>query len=237
MSEYKASAAPAAARGEDLVERAERFALAQPQRRVVTVLAVGIGLMALLGTFQRLGWGFGLFDLDGEGKPPAAWSSLVLIGAGTASILTGRRDASMRRPWFVLGGFFLFMALDEAVTLHEHAEAVTHQDWQYLWAPIVAVGGVAWLLVLRRIWPLTRQRALLLAGAAAWLISQIDEHYQSNPEAGRVKGYGALSAVEEILEVTGSALFLLALLGALRAIARSDARLAESRPWRRTRAT
>src|SRR3954453_17291672 len=76
-------------------ERVESFVLRQPERRVIAVLATGIALMALLGAFQRLGWGFSFFDFDGEGKPPAAWSALVLCGAGVLGLLLGRADAAL----------------------------------------------------------------------------------------------------------------------------------------------
>jgi hypothetical protein len=56
----------------------------------------------------------------------------------------------------------------------------------------------------------------------------VDEHYQSNPEDGKVSGYGALSGIEEILEVTGSGLWVLAFLGLLHAAVRREARLTES---------
>lgn len=203
--------------------RIERAVLDQPTRRVVTILAVGIGLMAILGSFQRLGWGFSLFDFDGEGKPPAAWSALVIGSAGGIGLLLGRADAAISKWWYTLGGFFLFMALDEGIELHERAQSLFHEDWQHLWAPIVLVGGIAWLVALRRMWPMTRERALLIGGAVCWFISQVDEHFQSNPQEGKVAGYGALSGIEEILEVTGSALFLLALLGVLRRLAESRA--------------
>ena len=224
--------------GEGILERAERFALDQPLRRIVTVFVVVTGILAVLGTFQRLDWGFQLFDFDGEGKPLAAWTMLVLASAGAVSVLIGRRTPDMRTVYFVLGGFFVFMAVDEGIQLRERVQDLVNHDWQHLWAPIVAVGGVAWLLVLRRIWALERERMLMLAGAAAWFVSQVDEHFQSNPEEGRVAGYGALSGIEEILEVTGSALFLFALVGILHAAVNRDPRLTESRAWRaRTRAT
>ena len=200
-----------------LLDRAAEFALAQPRRRVITTLVVGIGLMAILGTFQRLGWGFSLFDFDGEGKPPAAWSALVLASGGVLGILVGRRGSEPARRFTVFGSFLIFMSLDEAIEFHERAQSLLHVDWQKLWAPFILIGAIAWCYVLRRLWPMARERAMLLTGAAFWLISQIDERYQSNHASGRVKGYGALSGVEEILEVSGSALFLLAMLGALHA--------------------
>lgn len=201
------------------------FALAQPLRRVAAVLFGVITVLAVLGTLERLDAPLGLFDFDGEGKPVAAWSALVLLAAATASglVATLASERERRGRWLLLGGFLAFMAVDEAVTLHETVAAAVGVDWQKLWAPPVAVGGVAWLLVVARLWPLGRERGLMLLGAAAWVASQFLERIQSNPIEGRVEGYGLLSGIEEVLEVTGSALFVLALVGALQTLHRRHA--------------
>jgi hypothetical protein len=186
--------------------------------RVAAVLVGVSAVLCTLGALERLGLPLGLFDFDGEGKALAAWSTLLLLtNAGLAlSIGSGERDAPRR--WQVLAGFFAFVAVDEALALHEHLNTDLHWDWQVGYLPVLAVGGAAGLLVLRRLWPLRHERILLIAGAAAWAISQLSERVQSNPDEGRVSGYGALSGVEETLEIAGSALFVLALLGALRAL-------------------
>jgi hypothetical protein len=117
------------------------------------------------------------------------------------------------------------MSVDEAMKLHEHMEDDFNIDWQVAYAPFILVGGIAWLQALRTAWDLNRERTLLIAGAVCWFLSQVSERYQANPEEGRVEGYGALSGIEEVLEVSGSALWLLALLGILHAAARRDRRL------------
>jgi hypothetical protein len=210
---------------ESFADRAERFVLAQSLRRVVAILVVGIAIIAVLGAFERLGWGFELFDFDGEGKPPAAFSALVLFSAGCIGLLVGRRGPD-RAIWFtLLGAFFIFMSADEALKLHEHMEDDFGIDWQIAWAPFILVGGIAWLAVLRSAWNLSRERTLLIAGAVCWFLSQVSERYQANPEEGRVEGYGALSGIEEVLEVSGSALWLVALLCILHAAVGRDRRL------------
>lgn len=220
-----ASAGSAGGNGSNRVESIREFALAQPLRRVATVLFAGIGVIAVLGAGERLGAPLGLFDFDGEGKPPAAFSALVLLAAATASWLISTLPS--QRPWRMrflgLAAFLAFMAVDEAITLHEIVSAAVGVGWQPLWAPIVAVGGVAWLLVLAKIWPLRRERTLLMLGAAAWFLSQVLEQVQSNEEDGRVEGYGLLSSLEEVFELIGSALFVLALLGALQILHRRHA--------------
>lgn len=207
----------AATAHDDRIQAVREFALAQPLRRVAAVLFGGIAIIALLGTLHKLGAPLGLFDFDGEGKPPAAWSALVLLAGGTVSFLiaTMPDQAAWRKRYLGLGAFLVFMAVDEAITLHELASAATGVAWQPLWLPLIALGGVAWLLVLARLWALPRERTFMILGAAAWFVSQVLEQLQSNEEEGRVEGYGLLSSLEEILEVTGSALFVLALLGTL----------------------
>jgi hypothetical protein len=210
----------ATARTGTAIQRAERFALEQSLGRVAKVVFPVIAILAVLGTFERLDWGFSLFDFDGEGKPLAIWSASVLFAAAAAAGLVSRHDTHRRR-WLVLGGFFTFMGFDELLTIHEHVSDAVGVGWLTLFFPLMIAGGVAWLLVAVRVWRWQRERVLMVAGAAAWFVSQYLEKVQST-ENGRVRGYGALSGAEEILEVTGSTLFLLAMLGTLHVLARRE---------------
>jgi hypothetical protein len=191
--------------------------LAQPARYVAFALALPTAGLIALGALQRLNAAPAVFDFDGEGKPLAGWSAAVL-GLAAALAFAVARLSERPAPWRVLGALYAAMAVDEAAALHEHINDDLHVDWQYALAPVALAGGVAFLIALRRVWSLERERVLLLAGAAVWFVSQVDEHFQSSPEGGRVSGYGALSGIEETLEVTGSILFVLGLLGVLRAI-------------------
>jgi len=122
--------------------------------------------------------------------------------------------------------FLLLMGLDETLMLHERLESWTGVRWQYLYAPVVAVAGIGWLrsaLLARDLGGL----GLLVGGAAAWGISQVLELFQWSGEELTMEEYEErlrdadylrLMVPEEILEMVGSLLFLLAGLVLLRAL-------------------
>jgi hypothetical protein len=197
------------------------------------VIAAWLALVALfgvLGALERIeGVPLGLFDLDGEGKPPAAFSGALLLCTGALSHLIGRttRDDGRRGlVWNGMAAFFAYMAIDEMLTIHEHLEEWSGIGWTNLYLPLAAAGGVGWLLVLRRIWSLGRRlfewgpRAFAL-GPAPWLVAIVLEKVQGGSR-GRVDGYTAMATAEELLEMLGDGLFMVGLLFALRALAGYD---------------
>ena len=195
-------------------------ALAQraPVVPVGLAIAVVVVLLGVCGYAEDQTGSPSLLDLDGEGKPPAAFSALLLAGAGLGCFVCRAVDGSRRR-WLVLGAFFLFMALDESLTLHETASRITGVAWTVLYSPVILFGGIAWLLVLQRLHVRGARgpRAAWLLGAVAWATAVVLEEVQSGPETGRVAAYSELATVEECLEMTGNALWLLALVAAYQA--------------------
>ena len=194
-----------------VVPAARRTALRLPVARTGAVLFAVIVVLGVLGRLEDAGSAPDVFDLDGEGQPPAAFSALLLGSAGVMCLLVRALDGGRRR-WAVLGGFLLFMAVDEALTLHETASRLTGVAWTVLYLPVIALGGIAWLLVLLRIRSYRRPLAAWLGGAAAWFVAQVLEELQSNAREGRVENYATYATFEETLELTGSLLWLLALL-------------------------
>ena len=201
----------------------------QPLRRIVLALVVPTAVLCLLGALEALGAAPWIFDFDGEGKPLAAWSALVLGSAGVVGIALGRsdREGSVLNRWTVFGYFLVFMAFDEALAIHERFTEF-NIDWQRPYAPVIIAGGIAWLLVLRAV-QRPRERVLLVAGAASWAVAQFLEYMQWE-RSRRVDGYSILAGIEETLEVTGSLLFGLALLSAWRATTRVRSRRTASAP-------
>jgi hypothetical protein len=149
--------------------------------------------------------------LNGELTLPALFSGLLLLAAGLLALRAGEVVEPGRRfvPLSLLGALFVYMSVDEVVGIHEQLEHVVHLAWWKFYAPLALVGGVAALLVLRRVWDRTTVRAALVGGGACWLVAQLIETQQYRGEE-LVHRWTILP--EEILEMTGSLLFVLAML-------------------------
>jgi hypothetical protein len=188
--------------------------LARPLRALFRGVAAGVVVLGALGVvavLARPGWA--LFDLDGERTVPAFFSGvlLALCSAGAAAAAGARvRARAPGTSLRLLSALFGAMALDEVFEAHEWAERQSGIDWQVLYAPLVALGAVAYLVVA---WAGRRRRAVLrpwLAGAVAWGASQVLEFAQWTGDVPR-QGYVFMMVPEEVLEMSGSALWLLAL--------------------------
>jgi hypothetical protein len=183
-----------------------------------------IAVFGVLGSLERIdGAPLGLFDLDGEGKPPAAFSFALLAATAALCVLIARTAEGARSPllWNAMAAFFAFMAIDEALTIHEHLEEATEIGWTNLYLPLAAAGGVGWLLILRRIWPLGNKLLelgprLFALGPLPWLLAIALEKVEAGPQ-GRRQGYTVMATAEELLELLGNGLFMLGLFFAFRA--------------------
>ena len=188
------------------------LARADPLRTALWLL-VPVVVFGILGALEDNGAPLGLFDLDGEGKPPAAYSALMLLAAGAAALLVGADAANgTRARWSALGGFFIFMGIDEALTVHEHLSDLTGVGWITLYAPVVLVGAVAAVACLLTLRDVVPGVVLLCGGGLCWFVAQVLEKLEANPEEGRVEGYWIYATFEESLETAGSVLFLVACL-------------------------
>ena len=183
-----------------------------------------VTLVAAAGLLHGLGAVFGGFDafhLDRERNAPAALSAAFLAAGGIA-FLAAVAKGRLRPVSVGLAALLLLMAADELLEWHETLERRTGVDWQLLYAPVGLAGALVWLLVMRQLRGDRTATVLLAGGAAAWALSQVLERVEW--DGGRqVSGYGFMMPVEELLELSGSAMFLLAamtLLRSTRAVAR-----------------
>ena len=211
------------------------FVAAIDVRRAAVALAACIVGFGVAGAMFRSGAvDVAAFDMNAERSVPTLFSGLLLFAAAGLAAMAATAappDRHSRVWWWVLGGLFAFLAFDEVAAVHERLQFWTGAFGQLSLLPILAVGGLAGLITLRRLRWHRLGQALLLAGAAAWLATQLVDAVQSS---GRLD---ALSVPEEMLEMSGSACFCLAILTALQAGGRSSpAGSGEPSPGRPARA-
>jgi hypothetical protein len=220
--------------------------------RIALALAACIGALAILAAIHGIVTPIPPFDLRSEvdlGEPlaeaiaiPAMFSGLLLFAAAAFAIAAG--EASERFPWLAIAVFLAFMGVDEVAGIHERVGsfvmgADNGSNWEIPYIPVLLLGGFLWLSTLQRMWSFVSERALWLGGAFAWILAQgIEEvvnhrdasssllgslHLQALTFSGNL--FDVLDRVEEIVEMAGSSMFLLALYLAWRRLAAGRAEL------------
>lgn len=194
-------------------------------RRIALVAAAAIGVVGLLGVayaqakpgdlLESTGLRALPLGLDTEWSLPAFFSGGLLLAAAALAYLAGQLGVGTSRwPFVAIAGLFAFMGVDEIAVIHESLRYATGVEWQLLYLPIMLFGGIAWLAALRHLWPHVGARSCFAVGAGAWVLAQPLEWYQ---RADGVLHHRWTILPEEVLEMTGSALFGLGLLMAVQA--------------------
>jgi hypothetical protein len=177
------------------------------------VLLGGVAVVGALGAYQAAADGPRALSLDYERTLPAFWSGALLWTAALGAALVARDPAmpGPRWPWWGLAALFAFMGVDEIVAIHERLARLTGLRWELPYIPVIVgalVVGLAALLRLRRERPPLAICFVLAAGT--WAVSQVFEVVQWD-DGVKVGAYTTLMVIEEIGEMTGSALFALTL--------------------------
>ena len=185
---------------------------------VIGVFALLGGLLIILdleylaGPVQNASNALQWFDLNQELTFPAYFSGLLLAAMAGLAVFVARSPRSRPGPtwpWLAMALIVAFLAVDEVVDFHGRAQKATDIEAQVLLAPLIIAAAVVGLVLLVRVWPDRRVRWMFLGGTAAWgLAMAIDPSTQPG---------AVLAFPEEVLEMTGSALFFLALLSLARA--------------------
>lgn len=186
---------------------------------VVLAGLVGVVVLVAVGwdtTLDRPAVGYPprrLLDLDGELGASAVFSAALLLLAAAAAL--GWASVTATRwgvRWAALTAlFFVFMASDEVVSVHERMERLTGLDWQLIYVPVVIAAAVPAVGLVFDL-PDRRTRAVFLAGGAAWVGAQALEFYQWHDD---VLVHPLAIIPEEALEMLGSLLWAAALLVAV----------------------
>lgn len=204
--------------------------------RSLGAVAVFLVLANLAGLFAKFGLGhdtvYGLvplFDVDAEQNVPTLFSVILLLFASLLLAVITRFKKRERSPerssWALLSAGFLFMAVDEAASLHEKLNKPfraflgtrSHGVLFFSWL----VPGLALLLVLTPIFvrfllKLPRKtRARFTAAAGLFLGGAVGMELVGGGYAaahGQDLIYSLLATVEESLEMAGVIVFIRALL-------------------------
>jgi len=195
--------------------------------RLAVAIGIAIAILAIEGLrvihagTPPSHWNLDADWIDDDGWTfPALFTTLLLCSAGVCGFVAGRwRLAGAGLSWYLLGALLFWMGLDEGLAIHERFEDMSGVDWQLLYIPVVAFGAAAWAAVVLRMSSWKRERVWMVLGAVAWFIAQVLEATQWAGDR-RVSSYDAQMFTEEILEMCGSALFLLALYSVLVAVRR-----------------
>jgi len=216
------------ARGEHAV------AIASVRRGLVAVvtLVAGLGLLVEI-PHHRPGaadWDEAvlLLSLSEEGNLPTwlAASLLLSCAAALGWVAAGERRAGggLRWHWLALALLFTYMSVDEAVGIHERLNDVVDLggtaggaltfSWIVPASLFVLVIAAAFLPLVRRL-PAATRRRFLIAGAVyvgGALVMEVPLGVYLEARGSDTLGYVVIDWVEETLELTGAALFLLAVL-------------------------
>jgi hypothetical protein len=195
-------------------------------------LGIAIAVVAMLGLIVEL-WHLRahtdlvetlveMLSLSYEANLPTWFSSSLLLGCALAAgavAVDHPAGARWRFHWWALALGFGYASLDEAVEIHEHlggtfeTTGVLYYDWVIPAAVIVAVLAALFLPFIRALPQVTR-RALLIA-AVVYLGGALGMELPLGwwtEHAGKNNiGYALIDWVEEILEMIGASLAVVAL--------------------------
>jgi hypothetical protein len=182
-------------------------------------------------------------DVDAEANIPTWYSVVTLLGcAALLAVITRRvRNAGGRYVghWRWLSILFVGLSIDELAQLHEHLGRLqsiwhTHGIFYFAWvipgAAFVALVGLAYLRFLAHLPPLARRRfivaGIVYVGGA--LVVEALGGWRAETMGMNNMTHSCIATVEEVMEMAGVALFMVAL---VRHLAGEDGDLAlEVRP-------
>lgn len=191
-------------------------------RDFAIALGIGIVLMGIAGlivgtdTYQGEGsLADRMFNLANEKTVPTFFSGGILLAGGLCALNAGRlRVYGTRGWWFGFGAFLIFMSADEVIQIHEKVETWTGIDWEEPYAFVALGAAVVWFNLVRRME--NQLRILMVCGAIGWMISFGLEDAEYNSLDHRVSGFTAMNTVEELAEMAGSSLWLIAIVIAMK---------------------
>jgi hypothetical protein len=167
----------------------------------------------------------GLFNVNAEVSIPTWYSQSILLSAAFLLLMISTQVVKQKKHWLWLGIIFVYLSIDEGASIHELTVwpmrkllGVDSGLFYYSW--IVLFGGLFVLfgaLYLKFLMQLPRYvKYLFIISGTIFVCGAIGVEAFSGSiaaesgESGLL--YGTLVGIEELLEMTGIALFIYALL-------------------------
>ncbi len=206
-----------------------------PLRSLRRLLGTVIAVLAIAGVASEAHWfASGTEDaedlmralsLSEEHNVPTWWSALLHLTSGLLLALVAREarrsGAPHPRRWTFLSLLFLYISLDETVMLHEGLNRVIqggrgafYFDWIIPASGILLALGVVYLPFVLDL-PRRTRRDFVRAGAVfvgGALLMEVPLGLWTDANGSSNMGYVLIDAVEEVLEMIGASMFLVAVL-------------------------
>lgn len=191
------------------------FASAKPTV-IAAIAGTGIAVFVTLGILQRTAYpAWNLANLDSEASAATFFAAVLFGTAAISWILVAYSDQPRTWQGAAWAALLAVLALDEANAFHESLERSTSIDWQILYLPVMAIGGLLWWHQAKRHMP-SPTSTLLIAVAVLWAVALVLELVQNwGGEPVRANIYDPAMITEEAMEMLGSTLLLLAGVAAL----------------------
>jgi hypothetical protein len=210
-----------------------------PERitRSLILITLILSGLSLLSQWVKYGLGYGrlvgMFDVNGERNLPASYSAALLLACAillaVIAVIKMEDKARYINHWRGLSAIFLFLSLDELISLHERtilplrtalqARSFLYSTWVVLGAGFVGLILLFYFKFLLHLPSRTRRILLLAAGlyiGGALGVELLHGHYLDF--YGRDLIYALIAAVEELLEMLGIITFIYGLLTYIRSL-------------------
>ena len=178
----------------------------------------------LLFHFRRL------FDVYGEGNVPTFFSALLLFSGSVLLTIVAfaKKNGRYFAHWLGLAAIFLFLSLDESSHIHESMElgmrklfdasGFFYYAWVIPYSVFAAAVFVLYLSFLQHLPPATKilffAADLIYVGGAIGLEMAAGK-YEDVTHISADRVHIALASVEELMEMTGTIIFIYAVLSYL----------------------
>jgi hypothetical protein len=192
-----------------------------PLRPLAYALPAIMGVLALqyillhTGNYHRAEK-IAILDLNNERTLSDTFQGALLFAAGGLAILTSRLRVTRteaKRWWLLLGIVLIPLGAEQILAIHSRFQDATGLPGQVVLIPIAVFGVIAWLKVLDELSAHRLARTLFIAGAVAWLFSQMSD-VLLNP----IDAFRWTITPEETAESLGSAFWLFSFLLWLRSV-------------------